>query len=60
MNQRQKEKLIAQAMGELTSAKQLDTETAHRAADDILCWLLLKLGARRVVRAYDQIPKWYA
>ena len=37
-----------------------DTESAHGAADHILCQLLVELGLEDIVDEYDKINKWYA
>jgi len=37
-----------------------DIERAHSEADAILCELLMKLGYVGVVRAWADVPKWYA
>jgi len=37
-----------------------DQEAAHGEADDILCELLTKLGYSEVVKAYEEVDKWYA
>lgn len=37
-----------------------DIETDHGKADQVLCELLESLGYSEVVKAYDEIEKWYA
>lgn len=37
-----------------------DTETAHVAADNILCEILEELGFTDIVKEYSKIDKWYA
>ena len=37
-----------------------DMEAVHAEADAILCRALKLLGYRRLVRLYDDVPKWYA
>lgn len=37
-----------------------DPETAHQAADQVLCDLLRALGYGDVVDAYLDVEKWYA
>jgi hypothetical protein len=37
-----------------------DQETAHVEADRILCQLLKELGFKKLVKKYQDIPKWYA
>ena len=37
-----------------------DIEIAHIEADKILCELLLMLGWKDVVEAWERVPKWYA
>jgi hypothetical protein len=49
-----------QAIEKLKAIDTYDQETAHIAADDILCELLKALGHEAVVVEYDKIGKWYA
>ena len=52
---------VQQAVADLIKlAESKDYEAAHGEADRILCWLLLALGYRHVVEAYDKIRKEYA
>lgn len=37
-----------------------DVEAAHADADTVLANLLTSLGYEDVVRAWDEVPKWYA
>lgn len=37
-----------------------DTEGAHVDADNVLCKLLVDLGYKDVVKAYNLVDKWYA
>lgn len=37
-----------------------DTEVAHGEADRILCKLLISLGYKDVVAAWEKVDKWYA
>jgi hypothetical protein len=37
-----------------------DTEADHCIADDILISILTKLGYTEIVKAYEEIYKWYA
>ena len=37
-----------------------DTESAHVAADELLCDLLSSLWYVELVAAYRRVPKWYA
>ena len=41
-------------------AKDIDTETAHRNADKLLCEILIQLGWEKLVKEYDEVGKWYA
>jgi hypothetical protein len=38
----------------------MDVESAHSAADDVLCDLLRALGYTDVVEAWEAVPKWYS
>ncbi len=64
-------KLLAEGFDDATSAKFLkryceddaiamDWETIHEMADYMLCEVLEHLEFRRLVIAWDLIPKWYA
>ncbi len=55
-----KEQLIEEAVKKLKKVNKRDQEVAHLEADDILCELLVALGCKQVVDAFDKIPKWYA
>jgi len=37
-----------------------DKEAAHANADAILCYLLIDLGYSDVVKAWEDVPKWYS
>lgn len=37
-----------------------DTETAHITADKLLVEALSLFGAKRLVKAYEKVEKWYA
>ena len=37
-----------------------DPESVHKSADDVICALLIDLGYKDVVDAYNLVPKWYA
>ena len=37
-----------------------DEEVAHSVADGILCDLLTELGYERLVKAFDDVWKWYS
>lgn len=41
-------------------AKSYDTESAHAEADEILCSVLRELGQKKLIDAYEKVPKWYA
>ena len=41
-------------------SKKRDTEFAHIRADQLLEQALQNLGAKRLVKAYQKISKWYA
>ena len=45
-----------QAVAELSNMK---TQSEHGEADSLLCLVLIKLGYKDIVAAYDKIPKWY-
>lgn len=50
-----------QAIAKLTElAKSGDYEAAHGDADQVLCDLLTALGHADVVKAWDEVGKWYA
>ena len=44
----------------LKEATDMDTETGHVVADEILCKFLASLGYQDIVDAYEKIDKWYA
>lgn len=44
----------------LVALKCTDPETAHMAADAILCDLLSDLGYDDIVEAFKAVSKWYA
>ena len=37
----------------------MEDEDWHGLADSLLCGVLLKLGYKNIVKAYNDIPKWY-
>lgn len=41
-------------------AKSGDYEMAHSEADEVLLKLLTALGHKDVVKAFDEVGKWYA
>jgi hypothetical protein len=41
-------------------AKYYDAEDQHSNADDVLCELLKSIGYDDVVKAWQDVPKWYA
>jgi hypothetical protein len=55
-----KKELIENALLALLEGNSHDTEIAHSIADDVLCTLLIELGYKEVVDAYNEIDKWYA
>ena len=44
----------------LQQMKQLDNESDHEYADEILCELLKDLGYKELVEVYEKLPKWYS
>lgn len=44
----------------LHQMKQLDNESDHEYADEILCELLKDLGYKELVEVYEKLPKWYS
>ena len=54
------EALANQCLKELDEARDEDTESGHRMADEALCDLLTALGFEDVVAKFQAIPKWYA
>lgn len=40
--------------------KNNDKESAHCAADSLICELLISLGCQETVKIYEAIDKWYA
>lgn len=58
-----KQDRIAAAVAELKTIlneRRHDPESAHSAADEVLCQLMVQLGCAAVVDAWREIPKWYA
>lgn len=54
-------KLLKKALGQMVlQQKETDNEVAHSRADDILCDTLKALGFGELVKAFDEIDKWYA
>jgi hypothetical protein len=49
---------ILQKMKELEDNE--DYETAHHAADELLCEALIQLGQSELVEAFINVGKWYA
>lgn len=41
-------------------AQHIDTEEAHRYADDVLIEFLKALGYTEIAEAWDVIPMWYS
>lgn len=46
-------------MREIADSPDLDEESAHINADDLMCRLLLQLGFVDVVDEYNRVTKWY-
>lgn len=51
---------ICAEMEKLSIPKQSDTEKAHITADKLLVEALSLFGAKRLVKAYEKVEKWYA
>jgi hypothetical protein len=50
-----------QAIEKLVECQQnRDTENAHLDADKVLCEMLISLGFKDVVNAWEPVHKWYA
>ena len=49
-----------EALKLLKEADSYDPERAHQEADDVLCELLKSLGYEDVVKAWDEVSKWYS
>lgn len=49
-----------EAIEKLKKCEDLDTETAHCDADQVLCDLLKSLDYADVVDAWEKIDKWYS
>lgn len=61
MNKIKKTQQIEQYKLRMIAIKESDDcELAHEEADDLLCEILESLGYKEVVKAYDDIEKWYA
>lgn len=43
-----------------TIAATMDMETRHMEADELLCYVLHRLGYHKTVDAYENFGKWYA
>lgn len=52
--------VIPLSLGYMIEVNNYDTECAHINADEIICELLQTLGYKEVVKAYDEVTKWYA
>lgn len=57
---RQVEALANQCLRQLDEARDEDTESGHRMADEALCDLLTGLGFEDVVAKFQAIAKYYA
>lgn len=53
------EPYLEQMMAEVERSHS-DEEIAHTCADEILCDLLKELGYERLVKAFNNVWKWYA
>ena len=53
-------KAIEKLKQDFMQSKDADREIVHRAADKVLCDLLLELGYELVVEEWKKVPKWYA
>jgi hypothetical protein len=51
---------ICTEMEKLSRPKQSDTDEAHITADKLLVEALSLLGAKRLVKAYEKVEKWYS
>ena len=66
MTEEEKEKLIHEATQTMIKLKErcesyeIDEETAHGDADDLLMEFLNKLGYAELAKAFDDVPKWYS
>jgi hypothetical protein len=54
----EKYKAFVSKMQDLENSR--NQESAHIEADDILCQLLIELGYKEIVDAFENIGKWYA
>lgn len=54
----QKVERVLNALKELQMSS--NTESAHKDADEWLCYLLEELGYEDVVEEYEKIDKWYS
>jgi predicted GNAT family N-acyltransferase len=58
---KKEQQLMAEAIEKLkVQVENMDYESAHSEADDILCELLNKLGFSAVVDEWNKVGKWYA
>jgi hypothetical protein len=60
MTKEERIKATVETLEEVTRTFGRDIEGAHSMADDILCNLLVSLGYKEVVDAWEEVPKWYA
>lgn len=51
---------VVEEMKRLVKQSQGDAESAHGAADDLLCEVLERLGQEELVAEYRKVKKWYA
>ena len=50
---------LEQMMAEVERSR-TDEESAHYVADGLLCDLLTELGYERLVKAFNDVRKWYS
>ena len=66
MTEEERQKLIDEAtqtmikLNERCESFEIDEETAHGDADDLLMDVLNKLGYTELAKAFDDVPKWYS
>ena len=53
-------KTYLQEMLDILEWAKSDPEAAHGEADKLLCQLLMSLGEPEIVKAWEQIPKYYS
>ena len=51
---------ICKEMKELYKTSKSDSEVAHTRADALVVETLKLFGAKRLVKAYERVDKWYA